>query len=334
MTNGGNVIAGNYIGIDVTGTSALGNGIHGVVISAPSNTIGGTTAGARNVIFGNNQAGIRIVSATGNIVQGNFIGTDAAGTVVLGNGTGQDARGVYLSNASGNIIGGTGAGAGNLISGHNNSGVFILGSGATENWVQGNFIGTDVTGTSALGNVNGVFITFDASDNTIGGTASGAGNTIAFNANGVFVISGTGNAILSNSIFSNTAMGFDLELTSQGVTPNDAKDDDTGANNLQNFPVLVSATSGGTTIKGTLNSTPNSKFRLEFFSNSACDGSGHGEGETFLGFTIVTTDDSGNVGFKAAFLSAVSIGDSITATATDPDNNTSEFSLCALVTSE
>jgi hypothetical protein len=104
-----------------------------------------------------------------------------------------------------------------------------------------------------------------------------------------------------------------------------------GANNLQNFPVLTSATSGSTTIEGTLNSTPNTKFRLEFFANTECDPSGYGEGETFLGFIDVTTDGSGNVAFTVTFPDTVPGGHFITATATDPNSNTSEFSQCLQV---
>ena len=174
--------------------------------------------------------------------------------------------------------------------------------------------------------------TFAATDdNTIGGTALGAGNTIAFNSDrGVKANAGTGNAILGNSIFSNTGLGIDLG--GDGVTPNDAADADTGANNLQNFPVLTSAVSGSTIIQGTLNSTASStQFRLEFFSNTSCDPSGNGEGETFLGFTDVTTDGSGNVSFAVTFTATVSTSQFITATATDSNNNTSEFSQCISV---
>ena len=122
-------------------------------------------------------------------------------------------------------------------------------------------------------------------------------------------------------------------LRPSGVTPNDPGDGDTGANNLQNFPLIASAVSGGgaTTIHGTLNSTINTTFRLEFFSNTACDPSGHGEGETFLGFTDVTTDGGGNASFMVTFPTTVPAGQFITATATDPDGNTSEFSECELV---
>ena len=341
----GNVVQGNFIGTDVSGTAALGNSFTGVrIVNTPNTTVGGTTAGARNVISGN-QNGVSIggVPSQGNVVQGNFIGTDVSGTAPLGN----SGRGV-LVDSSNNTVGGTTAGAGNVISGNGSDGVIILGvfftgdpipGGVTGNVVQGNFIGTDVSGTAALGNGgNGVFVNA-ASDNTIGGMAAGASNTIAFNGgDGVFVgtccgaLPGTGNAILSNAMFSNTGLGIDLDP--DGVTPNDVGDGDTGANNLQNFPVLTSALSGSsTTIEGTLNSAIGTAYRLEFFSNTVCDPSGHGEGETFLGFTDVSTDGSGNVSFMVTFPTTVPVGQFITATATDPDNNTSEFSLCLPVES-
>ena len=95
--------------------------------------------------------------------------------------------------------------------------------------------------------------------------------------------------------------------------------------------MLTSSTAGSTTINGTLNSTANTTFRLEFFSNSACDPLGYGEGETFLGFSDVTTDGTGNVSFTATFATTVAVGDFITAMATDPGGNTSEFSACQAV---
>ena len=174
-----------------------------------------------------------------------------------------------------------------------------------------------------------------AAGNIVGGTTEGADNKIAFNGRrGVSLLSGTGtgNAILTNSISTNTGLGIDLSPS--GVTPNDSGDGDTGANNLQNFPVLTSATTGSGTITvgGTLDSSPSTAFRVELFANAACDPSGNGEGETFLGFKDVTTDDGGNVSFTAAFSAAVTVGQLITATATDPSNNTSEFSSCQSVT--
>jgi uncharacterized protein (DUF2141 family) len=260
-------------------------------------------------------------------VEGNYVGTDASGTADVGNG-----NGVGIIRGTNNRIGGTTPGARNVISGNDENGVELT-VVATNNLVQGNYIGTQTDGSSALGNTgDGVHFVdpgANASNNTIGGTASGAANTIAFNGRaGVYVGSGMGNAILSNSIFSNGGLGIDLRP--RGVTPNDPGDADTGANNLQNFPVLtsVSGSGGGTTVQGTLNSEANKTYRLEFFSSPSCDPSGHGEGKTFLGSLSVTTDGSGNASFTFSSGTAVSSGDSVTATATDPANNTSEFSRC------
>ena len=175
------VVEGNDIGTDITGTIAIGNGTtgNGITITASnSNTIGGSAAGAGNVISGNSGDGVEITGSgtTGNVVAGNYIGTDITGTVAVPNGS----DGVEIdTSASGNTIGGTTALARNIISGNTAWGVGILPS-ATDNVVAGNFIGADVTGDVALANTIGVYI--HSSDNTIGGTAVGAGNVIAGNA--------------------------------------------------------------------------------------------------------------------------------------------------------
>ncbi|PYS64875.1 MAG: hypothetical protein DMF74_05600 [Acidobacteria bacterium] len=229
------------------------------------------------------------------------------------------------------IIGGTAPGAGNLISA-NADGIDIANS-STGNLIRGNFIGTKADGVSPLGNTNsGVGIFTGSSNNSVGGTVAGAGNRIAFNTRGVVVDSGTGNTILSNSIFSNAGVGIDLTPVA-GVTANDNCDTDSGPNNLQNFPVLTSAVAGvvNTTIQGTLNSIPSTTFRIEFFANASCDNSGNGEGQTFLGFTNTTTDASCNANFSFSVPNASMTGPIITATATDPGNNTSEFSACRTV---
>ena len=336
----GTAVKGNFIGTDVTGTvvdpdgipfsgDELGNSENGVEVTSvgDNNTIGGTTPGARNIISGNRD-GIDInTGATGNQVQGNYVGTDVTGTIDLGN----FGEGVSIhEGASNNTIGGTTPEAGNLISGNGHYGVNIF-AGADFNLVQGNLIGTDKNGTSSLGNDGGGVRMGSPGtlDNTLGGTASGAGNIIAFNGDdGVFIDNTNTNAILSNSIFSNDGLGIDLDP--DGVTANDAGDGDTGANNLQNFPILTSAITDGSsiTIDGTLNSTSNTTFTLEFFANPVCDPSDHGEGESFIGSTTETTDGSGDATFTINFSSAVPAGQFVTATATDPNNNTSEFCEC------
>jgi uncharacterized repeat protein (TIGR01451 family) len=146
---------------------------------------------------------------------------------------------------------------------------------------------------------------------------------------GIYLGSGLRNAVRANSIYGNGGLGIDLG--GGGVTPNDPGDSDTGANGLQNYPVLTSLVNapGSTTVGGTLNSTPNMTFTLEFFSSGACDPSGHGEGETFILSTTVKSDANGDVDLQITFPVAVPRDRFVTATATDPDGNTSEFSNCA-----
>lgn len=339
ITTSGNLVQGNYIGTKASGTEPLGNSGDGANISnSPNtnNTIGGTSAAARNIISGNGGGGVAISNdATGTLVQGNFIGTDVTGTLDLGN----TEYGVLISVANNNTIGGTVAGAGNLISGNGiaigRHGIAITNSSG--NLVQGNFIGTDVSGTAALGNFGaGVFIV--GANNSIGGTATGMGNTIAFNGDDGVLFQfglGTGNAIVSNSIFSNAGLGIDLEPN--GATPNDSGDGDSGPNNLQNYPVLDSASDDGQSLKvwGRLNSTPNSSFDIEFFSNDSCDTSGYGEGKYFLVDEIILTDSSGKATFNFTFFYDIpgSVSSYLTSTATDSSGNTSEFSQCRLIPS-
>lgn len=326
-TNGGNTVAGNYIGIDSTGTSAKGNGFVGVrVLNSDNNIIGGTTVADRNVISGNLELGIQINSSSGTVVEGNFIGTNVAGTAAVGNGGSiqvSSGTNTTIGGTTGTTPGGPCTGASNLISG--NKSFLELDSGSSGTQILGNLIGTDAAGTGALANGNGGIINGGSSGNVIGGLTSSARNVIAFNDGaGVEIGTGTGNSILGNSIFGNAALGIDIEA--DGVTPNDAGDGDTGANDLQNFPDITSAftTAGNTTIAGTLNSTPNTQFRLEFFANSVADPSGFGEGQLFVGFTTVTTDANGDASFNVSFANPG--GPGITATATDPNGNTSEFS--------
>lgn len=320
-------VQGNLIGTDVTGHVSLGSQRVGIFINTTTPgaaTIGGTTAAARNIISGNEDGLELNTQSTGITIQGNFIGTDITGTAAIPN----TDSGMFVS-TNNTIIGGTAAGAGNVISGNGGDGIGF-GNAVTGNLVQGNFIGTKADGTSALGNaVNGVDFFTGASGNTVGGTTAGAGNVIAFNSRaGVAVVTGTGNAIEGNSIFNNSGLGIDLSPT--GVNANDACDGDSGPNNLQNFPVLTSAAAGATntTIQGTLNSTAGTQFRIEFFSNAACDPSGYGQGKVFVGSTNVTTDGLCNANINFIVPNASINGQFITATATDANNNTSEFSAC------
>ncbi len=327
----GNLVAGNFIGTR-GGADDYGNTMEGVLITGANvtdNTVGGTTAEAQNVISGNNDGvTIRDPGTTGNVVQGNLIGTMSDGVNVLANAI----DGVRVENSPNNLIGGTAAGAGNVISG-NNDGVTLVGNSATGNVIQGNFIGTDAKAAVSVRNaIDGVHITDGASQNIIGGTDPGAGNAIDYNLGaGVNVRSSTGNAILSNQIFANNRLGIDLFSPSDpptGVTPNHPGGAIAGANYLQNAPVLTSVTSGGssTGIVGTFNGTPSTTFTLQFFTNTAAHRSGYGEGQTVLGTTTLQTDASGNAPLAINLPTSIPAGTFVSATATDPGGNTSEFS--------
>jgi len=180
----------------------------------------------------------------------------------------------------------------------------------------------------------GVGVGSGASGVTVGGTGPGEANLIAFNS-GAGVVVGTSFfppevssvTVRGNSIHSNSGLGIDLEGDGL-IEPNDTLDPDTGANNLQNFPLITSAEVGSAIIKGNFNSTASSIFVLDFYGNASCDASGNGEGQTYLGSSAVVTDGSGNVTFETAFDAPLAIGQAVTATATDTAGNTSEFSAC------
>ena len=327
-----NLVQGNLIGTDATGENALsGNGGIWGVYTGSNNTVGGTTPASRNIISGNWSTGVLIEYGEGNLVQGNYIGTDISGTVALGNAISGIDIGPWSPD---NVVGGSIPGAGNLISG-NGAGVSLwdtLGGFAftTGNIVQGNYIGVDATGTVALPNSgSGVAVAGRSFENTIGGTELGEGNLIAFNGeDGVAVESGTGNAIRGNAIGNNAGLGINLGL--DGVTLNDDGDVDIGANNLQNFPELILATNGlsETIVDGHLISTPSTTFTLDFYRNDSCDSSYFGEGQEYLGSTLVTTNPFGDPESFSVSLPELPTPSYITATATDPENNTSEFSAC------
>ena len=167
-----NTVAGNYIGTDVTGTLDRGNSGDGIFANGAANlTI------SDSVISGNTVNGISFNNVTNSIIDGNYIGTDSTGTVDLGNAL----KGIQLQDSSGNLIGGSTAADRNIISGNDNDGIILWGSGSTLNVIQGNYIGVDVTGDSGLGNsADGINISGGANNNTIGGDrTAGEGNVIS-----------------------------------------------------------------------------------------------------------------------------------------------------------
>lgn len=314
-----NLIQGNFIGTDRTGTSAIPNALDGIILrpndfpslELANNLIGGTTPAARNLISGNLEGGIWFGygNAQGNLVQGNYIGTKIDGVTGLGNGSAPPPGathndGIFFEGPGGNgvtsgpgnhVIGGTVPGSGNVIA-------FSSGSGVSVTEAYRTLI---------------------------------AGNTIFSNSHsGVALWTRSTNTILSgNSIFNNTGLGIDNIMAgpSEGVTPNDACDPDNNfTNTLQNFPELTAANANSSTtlVKGSLNSTPNTTFTLEFFASPAADPSGYGEGKTFLGSALVTTSASCVADFSSGLSIAAGApaGSVVTATATDPNGSTSEFS--------
>ena len=333
----GNVVAGNFVGTNAAGAD-LGNAEFGIyVYDASTNTVGGTEAGAGNTIGFSGRSGISVAgsspgSATGNVIQGNFAGTNAAGAN-LGNGR----SGIFIADAFDTTVGGTAAGAANTVGFNAEAGIVVAGFDfqATGNVVAGNFAGTNAAGDD-LGNGLAGILVQNTSETTVGGTDPGAGNTVRFNAKGIEAyaddLATVDNAFLGNAVSDNDGLGIDL--SEDGVTANDADDADEGPNGLQNYPVLTSATASGgdVDVAFTLDSTPEASFRVELFASGEADPTGFGEGARFLGFEDVTTDASGDAS-GSLVVSGVAEGEVVTATATPilstgPDvyGGTSEFS--------
>jgi hypothetical protein len=395
-TAGGNgsIVAGNFLGTDPAGASRPGAQNAGVEIEAATGVVvGGTAPADRNLISGSDSAQVLIGDSGGSntVIKGNLIGTNAAGTAAI---QGQfNYSLVYIRNGTGNLIGGPTPADRNVISGGSVSGVAAgIGVGYTvsgtnaQATIQGNYIGTDVTGTLPLGNnygislpdqnnvikgnviaaslsqgiisegghgavIQGNFIGTDESATlnlgnhggamavggnnwTIGGTAAGEGNVIAHNGapyGGIANGSPSGAAIRGNRIFANTPLGIDLYANfSAGVTPNDPGDADTGPNGLQNYPIIKTVTPGASTtnVKGILNSTASTTFDIDLFATAAClpFPQGYVQGEFYLGSFQVTTNGSGDATFDEDVAGVLQPGQIVTATATDPNGNTSEFS--------
>jgi CSLREA domain-containing protein len=331
LRSSGNVFAGNYVGTNGTNFAdhfAVGVFIVGTVgAPASNNMIGGPAAADRNVLTGIGGTGLAIngaggASADANAIRGNYFGWNAAKTAGLGGFS--DA--ISLGDATNTII------SENSIVGSSFTGISIgLGSATV---VQSNEIGA-IGATS--GNRTGVRI--GSSDNTLIGAATSGGpggNVIVGNGggnpdpSGVVIIDGTGNRISGNSMGFNSpgpaVPDFGIDLFPVGATPNDACDPDTGSNLLQNKPVLTSAVAinGTVIVDGSLNSTASASYTIELFANPP--GSGD-QGFQFIGSVEVTT----NAGCNATFSSAVAFvppadGWTITATAIDEANNTSEMS--------
>jgi hypothetical protein len=405
---GASFIQGNFVGTNPQGTAAEPNQNDGIrLTNTILATIGGTTPAARNVVSGNQIDGIHIVSTsaglgTNNLIEGNFVGVAAngissVGTKAIGGAAGTPAGnfvfGIEISGGDNNTVGGSTAGARNVV-GFNAAGIEVD-DGGQNNIIQGNFSGVGADGVTPVGNnLHGIVLRSDdnlapplgpgqtnepaVSGNIIGlnpnTNFSGLGNLVEFNGTGGIAIFGnplpnnatpiqnTGNSILGNSVFENgrsfaTAssaptplLGIDLTNgftfpRDDGFTANDSKPRGVAnaPNNFQNFPILSSAlpVAGGVQISGTFTEAaePNTTLRLEFYANNPDPLGQPAEGQIFLGAMNVTTNASGMASFTATFNVNLQSGQIITATATSltadpsaqPGNtfnkfNTSEFS--------
>lgn len=335
----GNVVAGNYIGVDATGRTALGNGGAGVDVSslAADNDV------EQNVISGNGYGGVSTNGGVRNTIAYNFIGVAADGVTPMGN-AGNGINNDYDGEAQ--------TFRGNVIANNGGQGIFIAGRGShviEDNRVTGNqYGGLALWDSSPNCTVRGNLF---AANGGIGVALLGSNNLVAANTitgNGGFGVyvsgvagsplpPGSGNRIVGNSIHANGGSGIELSDDryglGDGVDPNDPGDGDEGANNRQNRPVLISAESDAsrTVVRGSLHSRPNATCRIELFSSAVADPSGYGEGETYLGVVNVTTDAAGNADFTADLSAAVPVGRFVTATATNGDGSTSEFSNALVV---
>ncbi len=331
----GTMIYGNFIGTDVTGQWVRGNTYDGVRIQAgaTANYVGGSGTARRNIIAANGEDGVQVDGETsdGNFIQNNWIGLATDGVTVLGNG----GDGIYISGGADNTVIG-GIGLGNVILGARVVGIEIDGA-STGTSILGNLIGINAAGTVIQGSgQNGILLENGAASTTIGGITAGQGNTIVDSGrldgtwqSGIAVASSAGasNSIIGNSIYDNRGLGIDIGST--GVTANDNLDGDSGANNLQNTPMLTSATTNGSTVtvSGTLNSVASTAgILIHFYATPANGNVNTRQGRRYLGSTTVSTNASGNATFSnIALSSAVSAGELITATTT-LSSSTSEFS--------
>ena len=336
----GSMIAGNYIGTDVTGTRNLGSGSSGISALRTTELVIGTDGDGvddaleGNIIVGATSTGIILNGSFGqqytdNVIAGNLIGTGMTGTEAFGNSTG-----ILINvNSFQNLrIGTNGDGVSdvlerNVIADNATNGIWDIG---TDTQINGNLIGTDINGCAALG--NGQAGIRSDSNTTIGGETRGMGNTIAGSGQaGIFLVSSANSTVRGNEIFRNRQIPIDLSGGPAGSTPNDPGDSDSGPNGLQNYPDLMAATTVGNEVEisGEMDSAPNATFRVDVFASAMCRQGVFGEAERYVGTFDVTTGPTGLATF-AERIGGLDPTESpfISATATDGLGNTSEVSYC------
>ncbi len=322
-----NVVMGNYVGTDISGTVAVGNGNSGIRIGngggaavSSGNIIGGDAAGQGNLIAGNGWAGIDVVNSDLTAIRGNTIGLNASQTAALPNN-----YGITLISSLNNFIGGTTAGTGNIIAGNTRQGIFV-GEGCLNTSIRGNFIGVNSVG-QALGNgMDGIVVQY-AMDTNIGGTSIAYENIIAHNGGNGIEIESAYAKVMGNQIHDNSELGIDVwrQAGQQGVTPNDPDESD----DIQNFPIIKSVSfpsTGRVLFAVEVPTLEDEEVSVSFFASDSCDPFGHGEGQVYLGYV---TDIA--VGGLAEFVLNLPLPKAFmfyTATAWGPSLGQSEFSAC------
>lgn len=289
--------------------------VAGLVVSGGNSTIRGLDI---NRFTG---PGIFLSGGGHDLIAGNYIGTDLSGTNALGNG----ADGLYIGGSRFNVIGGTTAADRNVISGNSADGIDINSGGYTSqlnagNLVEGNVIGADVTGTNDLGNGGDGVAIVNSGNNVVGGYAPGTANLIAYNGgNGVDVVSygyyntlPIGTQISSNSIFANSNQGIALG---------------SGAANPVINPRLTAAylSGAGTAVEGAFVGVPGASYTVQFFDTPSVQAPYGPQGKTLIAQQVLTADSTGLVRFSTVLATAVPVGDSVSATATDATGNSSAF---------
>ncbi len=326
-----NIVIGNplLVGVQVRGATQYG-------VFAHNNRIGGPTAAERNVISGFGRYGeegfptgsqVSIVDTDGTIVEGNYIGTTADGMARYPQQIGPG--GVEVRDARGTTI------RGNLIAGLRTVGinhyagqifgvavsVGAINADIHDTVIEGNTIGLAADGVTQIVTHQGVVVAPYLLSRHAFDTLVATNHIAKVEKDGVFVGSTeSGVTITRNSIHDNGELGIDLS---------------TGGNHQQSFPTLQSAATTGSsvTVQGTLDSAATEQFTIEFFASPSCDPSGFGEGATFLGSTLVTTDGGGHATFSQTFAAPVAVGTTVTATATRlSTGDSSQFSACITVT--
>jgi streptogramin lyase len=332
--SGGNIDGPWGLRFDPAGNLDVVSSKHGTILTYD----GSTGAFLHTLVSGlKNPQFLTTTAGGGNVIQGNFIGTDVTGSQSRPNGmAGPSDPGLLILNSPNNTIGGTTAAARNVISGNSSNGLDIEGRGSTGNLVEGNSVGTDAAGTGPVGNGgNGVWVGPGGSNNTIGGLAPGAGNTVADNAaTGVVIAGGSGNAVRGNAVFANAGLGIDLG--NDGVTANTGTENTAQPNAGMNDPVFASVSETGNTltVAGYVGSAPGQATfggaQIDLYK-ATNDPSGHGQGQVYLG--SLTADPTGNFSGSLT-VSGLNVGDTLTATATDAGNNTSEYAANATVSAQ